>query len=121
MEYVMLGPDVNCTEAHARELGALLQGRDVVVNLIPWNPVRFWGVLLVFNASMLGPPNAPAHWSAVTEAGVVVWRAFQWNNQGRSQGKSCNAGCTCHAARCLCSLQPVWRSDAWFPWLAHLS
>lgn len=39
IEYVMLGPDFNCLEEHARELGALLQGRDVVVNLIPWNPI----------------------------------------------------------------------------------
>lgn len=39
VEYVMLGPDVNCTEAHAHQLGALLQGRDVLVNLIPWNPI----------------------------------------------------------------------------------
>ena len=39
VEYVMLGPDVNCTEAHARQLGALLQGRNVLVNLVgawPW-------------------------------------------------------------------------------------
>lgn len=39
VEYVMLGPDFNCLEEHARELGELLQGRDVVVNLIPWNPI----------------------------------------------------------------------------------
>ncbi|PSC70785.1 radical SAM domain-containing [Micractinium conductrix] len=39
VEYVMLGPDVNCTEAHAHQLGALLKGRDVLVNLIPWNPI----------------------------------------------------------------------------------
>lgn len=41
IEYVMLGPDVNCTENHARELGELLQGikKKVVVNLIPWNPI----------------------------------------------------------------------------------
>ena len=39
VEYVMLGPDINCTEAHAHQLGALLRGRDVLVNLIPWNPI----------------------------------------------------------------------------------
>lgn len=39
IEYVMLGPDVNCTQEHAHQLGALLQGRDVLVNLIPWNPI----------------------------------------------------------------------------------
>ncbi|KAL4420786.1 hypothetical protein ABPG75_010442 [Micractinium tetrahymenae] len=39
IEYVMLGPDVNCTEEHAHQLGALLRGRDVLVNLIPWNPI----------------------------------------------------------------------------------
>ncbi|KAL4451304.1 hypothetical protein ABPG77_009376 [Micractinium sp. CCAP 211/92] len=39
VEYVMLGPDVNCTEEHAHQLGALLRGRDVLVNLIPWNPI----------------------------------------------------------------------------------
>ncbi len=39
IEYVMLGPAVNCTEEHAHQLGQLLQGRDVVVNLIPWNPI----------------------------------------------------------------------------------
>ncbi len=37
--YVLLGPDFNCLECHAHELGLLLRGRDVVVNLIPWNPV----------------------------------------------------------------------------------
>lgn len=39
IQYVLLGPDVNCTAAHAHELGALLAGRDVMVNLIPWNPI----------------------------------------------------------------------------------
>ena len=39
IEYVLLGPDVNCTSSHARELGDLLQGKDVVVNVIPWNPI----------------------------------------------------------------------------------
>jgi hypothetical protein len=36
---VLLGPDFNCLESHAHELGQLLRGRDVSVNLIPWNPV----------------------------------------------------------------------------------
>lgn len=39
VEYVMLGPDVNCTPEHAHQLGALLRGKDVLVNLIPWNPI----------------------------------------------------------------------------------
>ena len=39
IEYVMLGPDFNCLQEHAHELGELLQGRDVVINLIPWNPI----------------------------------------------------------------------------------
>lgn len=41
IEYVLLGPDVNCTEAHARQLGVLLSQfrSDVVINLIPWNPI----------------------------------------------------------------------------------
>ena len=39
VEYVMLGPDINCTQAHAHQLGRLLQGRNVLVNLIPWNPI----------------------------------------------------------------------------------
>lgn len=39
VEYVFLGPDVNCLPAHAHQLGSLLQGKDVVVNLIPWNPI----------------------------------------------------------------------------------
>lgn len=39
IEYVLLGPDVNCTSSHARELGELLKGRDVVINIIPWNPI----------------------------------------------------------------------------------
>ena len=37
--YVLLGPDFNCLDSHAHELGQLLRGRDVSVNLIPWNPV----------------------------------------------------------------------------------
>ena len=39
IEYVMLGPEVNCLEEHARKLGEILQRRDVVINLIPWNPI----------------------------------------------------------------------------------
>lgn len=39
VEYVMLGPDFNCLPEHAHQLGELLRGRDVVVNLIPWNPI----------------------------------------------------------------------------------
>ena len=39
IEYVMLGPDFNCTNDHAHKLGRLLRGRDVVVNVIPWNPI----------------------------------------------------------------------------------
>lgn len=39
IEYVLLGPDFNCTKEHARKLGILLQGRDVVINIIPWNPI----------------------------------------------------------------------------------
>ncbi|KAL4857551.1 putative dual-specificity RNA methyltransferase RlmN 2 [Chlorella vulgaris] len=39
VEYVMLGPDINCTTAHAHQLGALLRGKDLLVNLIPWNPI----------------------------------------------------------------------------------
>ena len=34
-----LPADVNCTAEHAHQLGALLAGRDVLVNLIPWNPI----------------------------------------------------------------------------------
>lgn len=40
VEYVMLGPDVNCTPTHAHQLGALLRGRNVLVNLIPWWAAR---------------------------------------------------------------------------------
>lgn len=38
MEYVMLS-GVNDTQQQAHELGQLLAGRNVIVNLIPWNPV----------------------------------------------------------------------------------
>jgi adenine C2-methylase RlmN of 23S rRNA A2503 and tRNA A37 len=38
VEYVMLAK-VNDSEEQAHQLGALLQGRAVVLNLIPWNPV----------------------------------------------------------------------------------
>lgn len=38
VEYVMLAR-VNENEEQAHQLGALLQGRAVVLNLIPWNPV----------------------------------------------------------------------------------
>ena len=37
IEYCVLG-GVNDDVAHAAELGELLRGRDVVVNLIPYNP-----------------------------------------------------------------------------------
>jgi 23S rRNA (adenine2503-C2)-methyltransferase len=37
-EYVLLG-DVNDSEAHARQLVALLRGRPALVNVIPYNPV----------------------------------------------------------------------------------
>ncbi|KAL4539433.1 hypothetical protein Ndes2437B_g02191 [Nannochloris sp. 'desiccata'] len=56
IEYVMLGPDFNCLEEHARELGALLQGRDVVVNLIPWNPILSPG--MDFKAPVMGATAA---------------------------------------------------------------
>ena len=39
IEYVLLGPDFNCTSSHAHELGRLLRGKEVVVNVIPWNPI----------------------------------------------------------------------------------
>ena len=35
---------VNDGEQQAQQLGALLRGRDVVVNLIPWNPVFSPGI-----------------------------------------------------------------------------
>ena len=38
VEYVLLA-GVNDAPAHAAELASLLEGRDVVVNVIPWNPV----------------------------------------------------------------------------------
>ncbi|KAL6782347.1 hypothetical protein ACKKBG_A06445 [Auxenochlorella protothecoides x Auxenochlorella symbiontica] len=38
VEYVLLG-EANCRAEHAHALGALLSGRNVVVNLIPWNPI----------------------------------------------------------------------------------
>lgn len=38
LEYVMLD-DINCSEQTAHELGQLLQGKHVMVNLIPFNPV----------------------------------------------------------------------------------
>jgi len=43
VEYVMLS-GVNDSEQQAQQLGALLRGRDVVVNLIPWNPVFSPGI-----------------------------------------------------------------------------
>lgn len=39
VEYVLLGPDFNCTSDHAHQLGKLLRGKHVVVNVIPWNPI----------------------------------------------------------------------------------
>ena len=56
IEYVMLGPDFNCLEEHARELGELLQGKDVVVNLIPWNPILSPG--MDFKAPVSGATTA---------------------------------------------------------------
>lgn len=38
VEYVMLA-GVNDSAEQAHQLGRLLQGRDLVINLIPWNPV----------------------------------------------------------------------------------
>jgi adenine C2-methylase RlmN of 23S rRNA A2503 and tRNA A37 len=35
VEYVMLA-DVNDLPEHADQLGQLLEGRDIVLNLIPW-------------------------------------------------------------------------------------
>jgi adenine C2-methylase RlmN of 23S rRNA A2503 and tRNA A37 len=37
VEYVVIG-DVNDRPEHAHELGQLLRGRKVVMNLIPYNP-----------------------------------------------------------------------------------
>jgi len=60
IEYVMLGPDVNCTSQHAHQLGELLGGKDVVVNLIPWNPILSPG--MEFAAP---PPGAVAAFQAI--------------------------------------------------------
>ncbi len=38
VEYVMLA-GVNDQPEQAHQLGELLQGRDMIINLIPWNPV----------------------------------------------------------------------------------
>ena len=38
VEYVMLA-GVNDGPEQAHQLGELLQGRDMIINLIPWNPV----------------------------------------------------------------------------------
>ena len=35
IEYVVLGPDFNCTEKHAHQLGELLRGKDVVIISFP--------------------------------------------------------------------------------------
>lgn len=43
VEYVMLA-GVNDGEQQAQQLGALLRGRNMVVNLIPWNPVFSPGI-----------------------------------------------------------------------------
>jgi sorting nexin-8 len=39
LEYVLLGPDVNCTEDHAHKMGKLIAGNtDFLLNVIPYNP-----------------------------------------------------------------------------------
>jgi hypothetical protein len=56
VEYVMLGPDVNCTEEQAHQLGELLRGRNVTLNLIPWNPILSPG--MTFDAPIGGRVDA---------------------------------------------------------------
>ena len=45
VEYVMMREVNDCPE-HAHELGALLRGKAVTINLIPWNPVYSPGMTI---------------------------------------------------------------------------
>ena len=68
VEYVVLA-GVNDQPQHAHQTGALLQGRNVVLNLIPWNPVYSPGIS--FSAPQ--PQALSEFWSIVaTQYGVRV-------------------------------------------------
>ena len=60
VEYVLLA-GVNDGPDQAHELGRLLSGRNVVVNLIPWNPVYSPGM----------PYKAPGNEAATVFHGIV--------------------------------------------------
>ena len=60
VEYVMLH-EVNDSPKTAHELGQLLKGRNMIVNLIPWNPIYSPGM-------QLEAPEACRH---IWEAGMI--------------------------------------------------
>lgn len=60
---------VNDQLEHAHQLGQLLQGRDVVLNLIPWNPVYSPGIS--FGAPQ--PEAIAAFWNLIaSQYGIRV-------------------------------------------------
>ena len=68
IEYVMLS-GINDAPEHAAELGELLRGRDVVVNLIPWNEV-YSTEAMAYRAP--GPERLAAFHGALRGCGLAV-------------------------------------------------
>jgi adenine C2-methylase RlmN of 23S rRNA A2503 and tRNA A37 len=83
VEYVMLGPDFNCLPEHAAQLGALLGSRDVVVNLIPWNPILSPGMAFAAPA-----PGATAEFQRVLRQDFGVPSTVR-QEKGQDVGAAC--------------------------------
>jgi hypothetical protein len=126
VEYVVLS-GVNDGSEHAHQLGALLSGRDVVVNLIPWNPV--YSPTIGFEAPQAGQvglsvrptarliPWNPVYSQAACRPGPMVGRpaGLPWrvvtvptvDFQGRCQ--VCLSASARPSSLCFCSSASCWR------------
>lgn len=104
VEYVILGPAVNCTPAHAAQLGALLAGLDCVVNLIPWNPILSPsmpfgapppGVVAEFQAALRrdwGLPATVRQEKGQDISGACGQLVLEQGGRGSSGAGSCSGG-----------------------------
>ena len=105
VEYVML-EGVNDLPEHAAQLAELLKGKDVLVNLIPWNPVLAPGMdfgapgeprvrtfmLWVANAATKSP-RVIVHDRGIASGNFKIWLRLQPRRALLVQFRCCAAFC----------------------------
>lgn len=98
IEYVFLGPAVNCLPEHAHQLGRLLEGRDVVINLIKWNPILSPAI----------PFGAPPQGAVQAFSRILKWEYGLPVTVRQEKGQDVSAACGQlvleHGVRCHQSL-----------------